>query len=154
MPDVAWIGLLLTVVPAVFVIVGLGFVGSGVRAILRARRFLTVAQQVTGTVSDHRYRVRSRSDSHDHVVTVPVLRFTTRTGQRVEAEQAIALRRGAPDRGAEVGVLYDPVDPARAAVVGTANGITADAVFRILFGAFFVLVASNVLHPWIFRLLF
>ena len=28
------------------------------RAILTARRFLTVAQQVTGTVSDHRYRVR------------------------------------------------------------------------------------------------
>jgi hypothetical protein len=155
MPDVTRFGLLFTVVPAVFVIVGLGVVVSGLRAILTARRFLTVAQQVTGTVSDHRYRVRrGGSDSHDHVVTVPVLRFTTRTGQRVEAEQAIALRRGAPDRGAEVGVLYDPVDPARAAVVGTTNGITADAVFRILFGAFFVLVASNFLHPWIFRLFF
>ena len=154
MPDFDRFHLLFVVVPVVFVIVGLGVVGSGIRAILAARRFLTVAQQVTGTVSDHRYRVHRRSDSHDHVVTVPVLRFTTRTGQRVEAEQAIALRRAAPERGAEVGVLYDPVDPARAAVVGTTNGITADAVFRILFDAFFVLLASNFLHPWIFRLFF
>ena len=83
-----------------------------------------------------------------------MLRFTTRTGQRVEAEQSIALRKGAPERGAEVGVLYDHVDPARAAVVGTTNGVTADAVFRMLFGAFSTLVASNFLHPWIFALVF
>ena len=154
MPDLDRFELLFVVVPVVFVVAGLVVAGSGVRAILTARRFLTVAQEVTGTVSDHRYRVHRRSDSHDRVVTVPVLRFTTRTGQRVEAEQSIALRRGAPERGAEVAVLYDPVDPARAAVVGTTNGVTADAVFRILFGAFFVLFASNFLHPWIFRLFF
>ena len=154
MPDVDRYRLLFVVVPTVLAIAGLVVAGSGVRSIVRTRRFLEVAQQVSGTVTDHRYRGHRRSDSHrDHGVTVPVLRFTTRSGQRVEAEQSIALRRGAPERGAEVGVLYDPGDPARAAVVGTTNGVTADAVFRIVFGTFFTLFASNFLHPWIFTLL-
>ena len=152
MPDL--FGSLFVVVPAVLAVAGLVVVGSGVRSILRARRFLKVAQQVTGTVSDHRYRVHRRSDSHDRVVTVPVLRFTTRTGQGVEAEQSIALRWGVPERGAEIGVLYDPADPARAAVVGTTNGITADAVVRIVFGAFFTLFAGNALNHWTFTLFF
>jgi hypothetical protein len=155
MPDFDRFHLVFVAVPTVFAIIGLAAVGSGVRSIVTARRFLKVAQQVSGTVSDHRHRVHRRSDSdRDQVVTVPVLRFTTRTGQRVEAEQSIALRRGAPERGAEVGVLYDPGDPARAAVVGTANGVTADAVVRILVGTFFALVASNFLHPWVFTLFF
>jgi hypothetical protein len=99
MPDFDGFDLLFVGVPAVLAIAGLVVVGSGVRSIVMARRFLKVAQQVSGTVSDHRYRVHRRHDSHsDHVVTVPVLRFTTRTGQRVEAEQPIALRKGAPER--------------------------------------------------------
>jgi hypothetical protein len=152
MPDVDRFHLLFVAVPAVFTVVGLVFLGSGIRSIVTARRFLKVAQQVSGTVSDHRFRVHRSSDSHDRIVTVPVLRFTTRTGQLVEAEQSIALRRGAPERGAEVAVLYDPAVPARAAVVGTTSGVTPEAVLRILFGAFFTLVSSNFLDPWIFAL--
>lgn len=153
MPDFDRFGLVFVAVPIVFAVIGLVVMGSGVRAIVTARRFLEVAEQVSGTVSDHRYRVHRRHDSRrDHVVTIPVLRFTTRTGQRVEAEQSIALRHGAPERGAEVGVLYDPADPARAAVVGTTNGVTADAVLRILAGTCFTLFASNFLNPWIFTL--
>jgi hypothetical protein len=152
MPDLDGFRLIGVAVPTLFALIGLVLAGSGVRSILVARRFLTVAQQVSGTVSDHRHRVRRRSDSHDHVVTIPVLRFTTRTGQQVVTEQSIALRRGAPDRGAEVGVLYDPDDPARAAVVGSTNGVTTDAVVRILAGAFFTLFASNFFFPWVFVL--
>jgi hypothetical protein len=42
----------------------------------------------------------------------------------------------------------------RVAVAGTTNGVTADAAFRIGFGALFTLVAGNVLQPWIFTLFF
>jgi hypothetical protein len=88
--------LLLVVVPALLAVAGVVVVGSGVRAIVVARRFLGVAQQVPGTVSDHRYQVLRRGQScRRRVVTVPVLRFTTRAGQQVEAQQAIALRSGA-----------------------------------------------------------
>ena len=154
MPSFASFGGLFAVVPVVLVVAGLAVVGSGIRSVVVARRFLGVARQVPGTVSDHRHRVHRRSDSHrDHVETVPVLRFTTDAGQRVEAEQAIALRRGAPERGAEVRVLYDPADPTRAAVVGSTSGVTADAVGRIAFGTLFALFASNFWHPWVFALL-
>lgn len=142
-------GTLFVVVPALLVVAGVAMVGSGIRAIVVARRFLGVAQQVPGTVSDHRYQVRRRAKSHrDHVVTIPVLRFTTRAGQRVEAQQAIALRSGAPERGAQVDVLYDPADPARAAVVGSTSGVTAESVFRIVFGTVFTLFAASFLLPW------
>jgi hypothetical protein len=63
----------------------------------------------------------------------------------VEAQQAIALRSGAPERGAQVGVLYDPADPARAAVAGSTSGITAESVFRIVFGTAFTLFAASFL---------
>lgn len=151
MPDFDQFRLLFVVVPVVLTVAGLVVIGSGVRSIVRAKRFLRVAQQVSGTVTDHRYRVHRSSDS-DRIVTIPVLRFTTRTGQRVEAEQSIALRRGAPERGAEVAVLYDPADPARVGVVGTRNGVTGDAVFRIVFGTVFALFASSFLSLGVFGL--
>jgi Protein of unknown function (DUF3592) len=152
MPDVDRFELVFVVVPAVLVIAGLVIVGSGIHSIVVARRFLRIAEEVPGMVSGHRYRVHRHTDSDDRVVTVPVLRFTTRKGQRVETEQAIALGGRVPERGTEVTVLYDPALPGRAAMVGTTNGATPDAVIRILFGAVFVLFASNFLHPWIFTL--
>lgn len=142
--------LLLVVVPALLVLAGLVMVGSGVRAIVVARRFLGVAQQVRGTVSDHRYQVLRRGQSRRRrVVTIPVLRFTTRAGQLVEAQQAVALRSGAPERGAQVGVLYDPADPARAAMVGSTSGITTESVVRIVFGTVFALFAASFVLPWV-----
>ena len=103
-------------------------------------------------MSDHRFRVKRGSD-HDRIITVPVLRFETRAGQFVETEQAIALGRRVPDRGAAVGVLYDPADPKRAAVVGSTTGVTGESVVAIVFGIVFTAFSSNFLTPWLFGLL-
>ena len=55
--------------------------------------------------------------------------------------------------GAAVGVLYDPADPKRAAVVGSTTGVTAEAVVAIVFGIVFTAFSSHFLTPWLFGLL-
>ncbi len=146
------------VVPTVLTAIGVVVVGQGVWSIVRARRFLRVAQRVTGVVSAHRHRVQQvqrsrRGPRRSRTITVPVLRFRTRTGQLVDAEQSLSLRRRVPDPGAEVDVLYDPADPRRAALVGSTNGVTPEAVGTIASGALLAIVGSNVMAPWLFRLL-
>jgi hypothetical protein len=141
----AW---LFVVVPVLLVVTGVYVVGTALWSIVQARRFLRVAEQVTGTVSGHHYRVQ-RSSRRDRIVTVPVLRFTTRTGRSVEAEQAVRLCRRVPDRGSEVGVLYDPADPQRAAVVGSTTGVTPESAWTIVFGIVFTAFTSNFLTPWL-----
>jgi hypothetical protein len=148
------LGPLVLAVPALLVVCGVLVVGEGIWSIVRARRFLRVAHQAEGVVRDHRYRVQRRSGSRpDRVTTIPVLRFTTRAGQVVDAEQSVTLRTQVPDPGTEVRVLYDPADPGRAAMAGSTNGITPESAYKIVFGGVFTLIASNLHVPWLFSLL-
>lgn len=142
---------LLRFLPFVLIAVGVFAVGRGVWLILRARRFLRVAEPVPGVVCAHKHRVRRSSDG-DRIVAVPVLRFRTRTGQQVEAVQSIALRHQVPDPQTEVEVLYDPADPHRVAVSGSTNGVTLESAATVAGGVLFTVLATNGLDPWIFRL--
>jgi hypothetical protein len=134
------------VVPIVFAMVGLAVAGRGIRSIVMTRRFLAVAQEVLGVVYGHRRVVHPHANrGSGKVVKIPILQFTTRSGQRVKTEQAMTSGWGVPDPGVEVEVLYDPADPTRAAMTGTTNGVTAEAFFCILFGIIDVAVCALVL---------
>lgn len=152
MAEFGRLGWLLVVVPTMLTVTGVVVLGKGILLIVRARRFLRVAEQVPGVVSAHRYRVRRGSDG-DRITTVPVLRFRTRTGETVEAVQSIFLRRQVPDPDTEVDVLYDPADVRRAALTGSTSGVTVESVGMIAFGILFTIIASNFLDSWLFRVL-
>ncbi len=145
-------GLLNVAIPTVLAVVGVLILGKGIWLIVRARRFLRVAEQVPGLVSAHRHRVRRTSDG-DRITTVPVLRFRTRTGQLVEAEQSISLRRQVPDPDSEADVLYDPADVRRAALTGSTSGVTFESVGMIVLGIILTIAASNIFDSWLFRVL-
>lgn len=123
------------------VLFGLLFVFLGRRGIRAARQFRSVAQRAPGVVTDLRYLTL-----HDGAngAWYPVLRFATADGRHVDTTAMYGRSPAPARRGDAVTVLYDPADPTRAALEGSAGtGTFLGALFTGL-GLTFALLGLTI----------
>ncbi|CAA9533157.1 MAG: hypothetical protein AVDCRST_MAG85-3857 [uncultured Solirubrobacteraceae bacterium] len=111
---------------AIFFFVGL----SGLRS---TKRFAERAVQATGLVIAVNWERVGRRPPRQ-LLAFPVLRFTTREGQPVEAQSPVGTRPPRAKEGEQVTVLYDPADPTQPRLGGTGTETVLYTVFMLLGG--------------------
>ncbi|WP_394214869.1 DUF3592 domain-containing protein [Brachybacterium vulturis] len=105
-------GFMFIALPALFAVVALVILGTGVRDLVRGGRLASQGMPVRGVVRETYVRTYGHNDSR-RPHRVETIDFTTSTGQRVRSTPAVA-DIGMVDRsGEEVVVLYDRDRPDR-----------------------------------------
>lgn len=123
------------------VVFGLLFVFLGRRGIRAARQFRSVAQRAPGVVTDLRFQ---SVDGSADGAWYPVLRFATADGRHVDTTAMYGRIPAPARRGDAVTVLYDPADPTRATLEGSAGtGTFLGALFTGL-GLTFALLGLTI----------
>lgn len=95
-------------------LVGAGMLGGGLYLLRRQHRFRATAWTGTGTVTALVKPARRRS-RNSHAV-VPVIAFTTPTGEPFEFRSSFASGSTSYSIGQQVPILYDPMNPTHAEV--------------------------------------
>jgi hypothetical protein len=122
---------MLFLIPAVFLVVGAALIVAAARMRRGDRRFGSVAERATGTVTGVRWRGGNTPSAF------PIVRFTLPDGRAIEAQSGYGART-APREGSVVDVLYDPDDPTRIELAGARATGTFLAVVLGFMGAGFL----------------
>lgn len=124
---------------ALFIVIGLVFVGIAVLKAQGARRFLSTAIEAEGQIVDY---TQKQNFDDERLMYSAVFEFTTADGQvtRVTANTSSSSK---PAVGRQVRVLYDPQDPQRARLKSWAALWMLPTVFGAL-GAMLILLGVGV----------
>ncbi|MQA80905.1 MAG: DUF3592 domain-containing protein [Streptosporangiales bacterium] len=126
--------------PLMFAVVGTLFVLHGIRALVEFLSFRRRAVRCEGLVADMRkvWHSGRGSNNSGHYIHYPVLAFRATDGREV---QTVAKNGSNPPMhrvGDNVGVLYDPRDPARAYAGRAVSARVLPVLFVVAGGAFAV----------------
>jgi hypothetical protein len=125
--------------------VGFLIVVLGAAMLASQFRFRRRADITQGTITALRGVATGGSELGTGLVYRPTVRFTTADGQDVEVESRTGTNPAPGQVGNVVTVRYDPADPHRFSITGTARASGCVAWALILFGALIFVVAVLVL---------
>jgi len=109
----------------------------GFGMMIHSANFASSAEQTQGVVVE-----MARSNDSDGVSYTPVVAFTDRNGVRREFVSSLSTSWRAYDEGERIEVLYDPVDPDRAAINSSTERYLLPGIFAGI-GSLFTLIAGG-----------
>jgi hypothetical protein len=130
------------VLPAVFVLAGIGFVAFGAQVIRTGRRLRRYGRHVPGTVVRVRWQ---RNQQGGGGLFYPTFRFRTADGREIVIESDLGANPAPAREGQQVGVVYDPARPQRARIDSMLGGGMVHGPLFVVFGVVVTLVAAAVL---------
>lgn len=126
--------------PLLFVAFGLLFCCVGVRVVLTGRRLRETGVRVPGIVVRNQWSSGNQSGGTYH----PVMRFTTADGRDLEIRSDVGSNPAHVSEGAQVTVVYDPMNPEKARIDSMMGRGGAVGVLFVTIGAIITLVAAVI----------
>lgn len=133
-----------------FIVIGVGVVGLGVKFWFDSQRFLARAVRTSGLVVDMKRSWSRTGTGGSSTIYYPIFRFTGPDGQGIVQKSRAGSSHPSLRPGDAVTVLYDPQKPSDARIDSVQTRGPMASVMAMVFGAVFALVgvgmATGVLH--------